>query len=435
MVSDRPTTTIGDLIAASGGEIKTGPFGTVLKAAEYSAKGVPIISVREIGDGHLVVLPETPRVPENVTRRLPQYLLRGGDIVFARKGAVERSALVAAEQEGWFLGSDCIRLRLPPICDPRFVRYQLMMPSHRNWMVQYSTGTTMPSLNQGIIGRIPIVLPDIREQRAIANILGVFDDKIELNRELNHTAEGIARALFRSWFVDFDPVVASAGGRQPFGVSSDVAALFPDAFVNTDHGPIPQTWSIGTPADLARYVNGRNFTNGASGTGRMVIRIAELNSGPGPSTVYSDASAAADNTASPGDLLFSWSGSLGVYRWSRDEALINQHIFKVVSEAFPQWFVHQQLLETLPYFQGVAADKATTMGHIKREHLSMATMAIPPSAILAVANDIVSPLYQTVLANERQSFTLAAIRDALLPRLLSGALRVGQAEKLVEHAV
>ncbi len=187
---------------------------------------------------------------------------------------------------------------------------------------------------------------------------------------------------------------------------------------------------MGCIADLARYVNGRAFTKGATGTGRMVIRIAELNSGPGGSTVYHEIAVAPENVAQPGDLLFAWSGSLDVYRWHRDEALINQHIFKVICDAFPQWFVHHALREAMPFFQDVAADKATTMGHIKREHLSEAKLALPPDKLLTVASRVIEPLYAKQLANDRESLTLAALRDTLLPKLLSGELRVNAAEKL-----
>src|SRR5687768_9839610 len=115
------STTIGALIERHGGSIKTGPFGTVLKAREYSAHGVPLISVGEIDYGALRVNDSTPRAPAEVVARLPEYVLESGDIVFGRKGAVDRSALVKPEQAGWFLGSDGIRLRLSQSCDPRFI--------------------------------------------------------------------------------------------------------------------------------------------------------------------------------------------------------------------------------------------------------------------------------------------------------------------------
>jgi type I restriction enzyme S subunit len=312
--------------------------------------------------------------------------------------------------------------------DPRFVFYLLKAIDFSG----YNSGSAQPSLNRNFVYPIVIEAPHPDEQRAIARVLGSLDDKIELNRRLNRTLEELAAALFRSWFVEFDPVVAKAAGRKPAHLRSELAALFPATFQDSPLGPIPHGWEVKTIEDIARYVNGRAFTKGASGTGRMVIRIAELNSGPGGSTVYSDIAAEPENVAQPGDLLFAWSGSLDVYRWYRDEAIINQHIFKVICEKYPQWFVHQHLLEAISFFQDIAADKATTMGHIKREHLSQAYLALPPKDLLDAADEIFQPLYAKQLANERESLTLAAMRDTLLPRLLSGELRVKQAEKLVD---
>ncbi|MFN7022486.1 MAG: hypothetical protein ACK4WH_14315, partial [Phycisphaerales bacterium] len=199
---------------------------------------------------------------------------------------------------------------------------------------------------------------------------------------------------------------------------------FPTRLVDSPLGPIPDGWRVGTVADLARYVNGRNFTKNATGTGRMVVRIAELNSGPGGSTVYNEVKAEPENVVHPGDLLFAWSGSLDVYRWHRDEALVNQHIFKVVCEAYPQWFVHFHLCEAMPFFQGIAADKATTMGHIKREHLRQAELALPTDDVLRYAGEQIEPIYARMLDNERETLRLAATRDALLPVLLSGEVRL-----------
>lgn len=151
--------TIGTLLGETGGSIKTGPFGTKLKASEYTATGVPVISVGEVGFGRLRIHQNTPRVDDTVSSRMPEFLLKAGDIVFGRKGAVERSAQVQPEEDGYFLGSDGIRIRLNiDSCDPKFIAYQFQTTAHRNWMIQHAAGTTMPSLNEGIIRRIPIVL-------------------------------------------------------------------------------------------------------------------------------------------------------------------------------------------------------------------------------------------------------------------------------------
>jgi type I restriction enzyme S subunit len=320
----------------------------------------------------------------------------------------------------------------PEKCDPRFV--ELMFRYLRRGIQFRALGSVQDNINLETIEKLKFPIPALDEQRAIARVLGTLDDKIESNRRINRTLDALATALFRSWFVDFDPVVAKAGGRKPAYLRTEIAELFPSHFQDSQLGSIPQAWQAKSVEQLARYVNGGAFTKGAAGKGRMVIRIAELNSGPSASTIYSDIDVAPEHVAQSGDLLFAWSGSLDVYRWYRDEAIVNQHIFKVVCERYPQWFVHQQLREAMPFFQDVASDKATTMGHIKREHLSQALLAAPPQELLDAANKVFQPLYDKQLANERESLTLAALRDTLLPKLLSGKLRVKQAEKLVAVA-
>lgn len=161
--------------------IKTGPFGTLLKASEYTeGDGVPLISVGEVREGYFRVTPETPKVCEKVTRRLPQYLLRTGDIVFGRKGGVERSALVTEQQTGWFLGSDGIAVRPDGTVFSPYLARQFQTTRVRNWLLQNSTGTTMPSLNQAILGGVVVALPPMRaEQEAIAGALADADGWIE----------------------------------------------------------------------------------------------------------------------------------------------------------------------------------------------------------------------------------------------------------------
>ncbi len=158
------------------GHIKTGPFGTLLKANEYSRSGgVPLISVREVGEGTLRVDDNTPLISPAVVRRLPEYVLKRGDIVFGRKGAVDRSALILDKQSGWFLGSDGIRIRLSKAFYPPFVIYQFQSKAIQSWLLQHATGTTMASLNQEILGRVNLPLPPLHEQRAIAAALSDVD--------------------------------------------------------------------------------------------------------------------------------------------------------------------------------------------------------------------------------------------------------------------
>jgi type I restriction enzyme S subunit len=161
--------------------IKTGPFGTLLKASEYSeGDGVPLISVGEIREGFLKITDQTPRVPDGVIRRLPQYVLKKGDIVFGRKGAVDRSALIRQQQEGWFLGSDGISIRPSKDCHGEYLALQFQSARVKGWLLQNAIGTTMPSLNQEILRNVVVSLPPTKaEQEAIAEALSDADALIE----------------------------------------------------------------------------------------------------------------------------------------------------------------------------------------------------------------------------------------------------------------
>jgi type I restriction enzyme S subunit len=180
--------------------IRTGPFGTLLKASEYSSEGVPVVSVGEIRHGYLRISDNTPRVSEMVTKRLPQYVLKVGDIVFGRKGGVDRSAHIRKEEDGWFLGSDGIAIRADVIHQPEFLAFQFQTTAVKNWLLQNSIGTTMPSLNQGVLSRVQIPIPStIHEQEAIAEALSDADTLIESLEQLlakkRHIKQGAMQKL------------------------------------------------------------------------------------------------------------------------------------------------------------------------------------------------------------------------------------------------
>jgi type I restriction enzyme, S subunit len=427
--------TVGELLASDGGGVKTGPFGTVLKASEYSTEGVPLISVGEVGYGSLKVQSSTPRAPREVVDRLPEYVLRSGDIVFGRKGAVDRSALVRAEQDGWFLGSDGIRLRLPKSCDPGFVAYHLQTLETRSWLLQHATGTTMASLNQSTIERIPLHLPPYGGQRAIAEILGALDDKIELNRRMNETLNATSRALFKAWFVDFDPVRANAERRDP-GLSQPIADLFPDSFEGSALGEIPAGWAVRSLDEIARFLNGLALQKYPSKDGRSlpVIKIAQLRAGNTDGADAASPDLRPEYVVEDGDVLFSWSGSLECVVWAGGRGALNQHLFKVTSTEFPKWLYYFWIHQHLRDFRQIAAGKATTMGHIQRHHLSDAKVVLPPSELLEALDGLMTPLVDRPWRRNVQSRTLAALRDTLLPKLISGEIRVPLAERMLKAA-
>jgi len=290
----------------------------------------------------------------------------------------------------------------------------------------YSDKAAVPGVNRNHLHQAEVSIPPLKTQRKIAETLSTIDHKIELNHKTARTLEELAQRLFKSWFVDFDPVRAKMAGRQPAHTPPEIADLFPDRLIDSPLGPIPEGWGFRPLVDFADFVNGKNFTKNASGDGRMVIRIAELNSGPGARTVWNNTDADEKYIAEPGSILFAWSGSLGVYRWYRDSALINQHIFKVIPhDGISKAFCFQAVQHLIEEFRQIAAAKAVTMGHIKRSDLKEHGLHVPPDDQLIDAfSEIASGLWERALLLEQECETLTQLRDRLLPKLISGEIRV-----------
>lgn len=277
--------------------------------------------------------------------------------------------------------------------EPLFLGYAIRARNEEVLAMVDEAGHGTGRLQTDRLFALDLPVPPLQEQRAIADALGALDDKIESNRRI----------------VSLIPKVIEAHITR---------------VLEEGHVMVPVS-------ALGRFVNGGAYTKGASGTGRMVIRIAELNKGPGMSTVYNDIDVPEDKTARSGDILMSWSGSLGVYRWVQDEAIINQHIFKVIPDCYPTWLVFDRLNHAIGEFRGIANDKATTMGHIQRRHLDTTLVDMPTGEAIRALNDILGPLWDRLVLAERETLKLAALRDALLPELISGSLRVGDANDSV----
>ena len=259
-------------------------------------------------------------------------------------------------------------------------------------------------------------------------MLGALDDRIALLRETNATLEAIAQALFKSWFVDFDPVRAKMEGRVPEGMDEATAALFPDGFEESELGLVPRGWRVQSLDTIATFLNGLALQKfPPTGIDDLpVIKIAQLRKGD---TIGADQAARGikpEYIVKNGDVLFSWSGSLEVEIWCGGEGALNQHLFKVTSVEFPKWFYFFWTRHHLEDFRQTAASKATTMGHIQRGHLTAAKVCIPTEGVLRTATSILGPMVEMLIENSLQAQTLAATRDTLLPRLISGQLRVNE---------
>ena len=271
-------------------------------------------------------------------------------------------------------------------------------------------GGAQPLMTQDIIGRIEVVVPSEKEdQRRIASILSSLDRKIELNNKINADLEEMAQAIFKNWFVDFEP--------------------FKDGkFVNSELGMIPEGWKVGRLTEIASYMNGlamQKFPPKNNEDSLPVLKIKELGQGfCGTDSDRCSCNIKNECKIHNGDVIFSWSGTLLVDVWCGGDCGLNQHLFKVTSEDYPKWFYYYWTKHHLQEFIHIAKDKAVTMGHIKRGHLDEALVAIPDNDSMQKANELFEPILSKMIALRLESTHLSLLRDTLLPRLMSGEIEI-----------
>ena len=353
--------------------------------------------------------------------------ITGDGITFSRSCAVPRQILPACVNQHVAI----VRVD-PAMADSGYVLSFLTHPNVKSYIESFNAGGSRRAITKGHIESFRLPLPTLAEQRAIAHVLGTLDDKVELNRLMNKTLEAMARALFKSWFVDFDPVRANAEGRNP-GLPKHVADLFPTRFVDSELGEIPEGWEVKGLDEIARFLNGLALQKYPPKDGRSlpVIKIAQLRAGNTSGADEASADLDREYIVGDGDVLFSWSGSLECVLWAGGNGALNQHLFKVTSADYPKWLYYLWIHQYLPDFRHIAAAKATTMGHIQRHHLSNAKVVLPPDLLIQRVDPHFRPLIDGIPQRLAQSRTLSAVRDALLPKLVSGEIRVENAEDIL----
>ena len=273
---------------------------------------------------------------------------------------------------------------------------------NKNKIEHLGSGTTFKEVSGSVMRNIEVRVPPLDVQRRIAAVLKPLDDKIELNARINARLERAAQALFKRHFVRFEPY----GGTMPPG------------------------WRVGTLSEIAEYLNGlamQKFRPKEGEVGVPVLKIKELRQGVcDESSELCSPSIKREYLVHDGDVIFSWSGTLLVDFWCGGECGLNQHLFKVTSSKYDKWFYYVWTKHHLRKFIAMAADMATTMGHIKREALDNSEVLIPTQEDYAEIGSLMSPLFDMIIENRKQSRTLARLRDVLLPRLMSGAVDVRQ---------
>ena len=393
-MTEMPTFPLGELCDPARGIT----YG-IVKVGEFTPGGVPVIRGGDIRENRIIFNNEK-RVSREVSDQFSRTILRGGELVINLIAEPGHCAIVPQAMAGFNVSRDVAVIPLNDSVNHSYVDWYLKSPAAIKWLTARLSGSVTQKINLGILRQVPIPLPARSHQDAITETLGVLDEKIAVNECITTTVDKLLAASLSS----------SLNANH---------AHFVDQ-------PLSQT---------AEFINGRAFTKNATGNGRMVIRIAEIKSGPGPSTVYNEIDVSDRHLARPGDVLFSWSGSLTVARWYRSESIINQHIFKVIPKrGIPPWLAFELIRLKLGEFRAIAADKATTMGHIQRRHLDK-PVPVPTTELLAQLDAKLGPLWERALAAEQESLALAALRNALLPQLMSGLLRVRDAEHIVENAL
>lgn len=353
-----------------------------------------------------------------------------------------KGALVHSLPEGvpGFGSTEFIVARARSERDTRFVYYLTRSEEFRDIAISRMEGTSgrqRVSWQQIASIEIPDLRPDEREE--IGNILGLLDDKIELNRRMATTLEEMVRALYRSWFVDFDPVRAKAEGLVPAFMDETTAALFPDRL--GDDG-LPEGWETQFLLDQSLWVNGAAYKNmhfSDAPDALPVIKIAELKAGITGNTKFTATDLGEKFRITRGELLFSWSGnpdtSIDAFIWSLGKAWLNQHIFAVR----PNGRMSKAMLFTclrffMPEMAEIARNKQTTgLGHITRKDLEAFPVSVAPRPVMSAFDERVFPIFDRYCECLFENQTLKELRDTLLPKLMSGELRVGEARDQVEE--
>jgi type I restriction enzyme, S subunit len=401
------------------------------KTPAYSEQGLPMVRVTDIKGGFLDLsgtFKVTDDIFEEFTRR---HRPERGDIVFSRVGTYGNASYVANDA-AFCLGQNTALIH--PAINSRFLHYCLQSPAVREQIEHSVVGSTQKTISLKSISALQIPVPPHQELEAIAHILGTLDDKIELNRRMNETLEAMARALFKSWFVDFDPVRAKAEGRDT-GLPKHIAGLFPDSFEDSEMGKIPKGWKIRSIYEIADVVYGAPFASSqfnTEGIGEPLIRIRDLaDESPG---VWTPEVHPKGYKVRPGDIVVGMDGEFRVYLWGGAPAWLNQRVCAFLSKGdYSAAFVRNSIIEPLAHIE--STETATTVIHLGKSDIDRFCVVAPTAPVLAAFNQSCQPWCDRIVAAKREARTLAALRDALLPKLISGELRVKDSEKFVEKVV
>ena len=432
-------------------DVSDGVFDCPHSTPQLTETGPCVVRTQDIITGSFRA-DQAGRVSEETYReRIARVTPSHGDLLYSREGTYFGIAAEVPANTRICLGQRMVLIRPDTHhVDFSYLRYWLNSPIMATHIHGYRDGSVAERLNLPTIRALPILIPPLAEQKAIAHILGTLDDKIELNRRMNETLEAMARAIFKSWFVDFDPVRAKAEGLNP-GLPKPIAELFPDSFEDSELGKIPKGWQVKAISEMTfRVTKGdtpRNEALNAAPVGDCLIPMLRVNAISEDGEVLMDKVEFIPESIHLGkskrsvlqadDILYTNAGTIGRVSIVHEELLpanTNQAIaiIRPNPAAVPPAFLFMAMRQ--PAFR---AELHRDIVHAVQANLALgkisdAKHAFPPVDSMFQLFEPISKALSTIWQNRRQSRTLAALRDALLPKLLSGEVRVPDAEKLVE---
>jgi len=379
------------------------------KSPKKSNAGIPLVTAKIVKNGRID--PPTEFIPESdYTEWMRRGMPKPGDVVITTEAPLGEVAQLGPEKVA--LAQRLIVLRAKHnLMANQFLKYALESSPVQHQLHARATGTTVLGIKQSELRQVEIPVPPLPEQRRIAHILGTLDDKIELNRRMNRTLEAIARAIFKSWFIDFDPVHAKTEGREPVGMDAETAALFPDSFQDSPLGKIPEGWEV---IDIER------FSKLASGKRPTILRDKKTNEAQVP--VYGASGVMGYTTATleaRGSIVTGRVGTLGqvhvldVDAWPSDNTIVVRPKGAAITSYLCRWMERIDL---------AALNSGSTQPLLTQRALKSLRLLDPGEKLLSSFHQRVSPLRAMQTSGSRQCLSIARLRDCLLPKLLSGQL-------------
>ena len=427
------------------GELLSGKGVTygVVKPGDHTPHGIPLIKAADVGNGRVNSAPNF-RISQEKHQEHSRTELDGGELLITLVGTPGQCAIAPSEVKGFNVVRAVGVFSTEPTADSRFIMYSIQAPQSQVYLRNVCNTTVQATLNLGDLKGLPLSIPDIKEQKAIAHILGTLDHKIELNRKTNETLEAMAKALFKSWFVDFDPVRVKAEGR-PTGLPAEISDLFPDSFEDSELGEIPIGWRVMELGMVSTFLNGYAFKSSDwQEHGVPVVKIGSVKPGfvdvDNVSFVSDEIAASKDRyRLSPGDILIGMTGyvgEVGLVPISESPPLLNQRVGRVapMSDAIVSRSFLYNWMRTSTFKDSVEVlSHGSAQANVSSDSIQSIPHAIPSSDIERAFASICEPILDRLLEGHREQKLLANIRDALLPKLISGEIRIPDAEKMLDE--